>query len=69
MGGLEMNISNINNTVVKHQKKEVVKETKDCQLKFRLTADAANEIKAYCEKRGMTVSEFIRTACEFYLNR
>lgn len=39
-------------------------EIKDCQLKFRLTSELKNKITNYCEKHDMTISEFIRFACE-----
>jgi hypothetical protein len=41
-----------------------MKEIKDCQLKFRLTAEQKRRILEYCEKHDMNVSEFIRFACE-----
>lgn len=40
------------------------KETKDCQLKFRLTTELKNKIEDYCEQHDMNTSEFIRFACE-----
>lgn len=41
-----------------------MKELKDKQLKFRLTTADENKIKEYCEKHNMTISEFMRMACD-----
>lgn len=39
-------------------------ENKDQQIKFRLTQTDKEKILTYCEKHDMTVSEFVRFACE-----
>ncbi len=41
-----------------------MKPKKDCQLKFRLTAELLEKIEAYCEQQEINKSEFIRSACE-----
>lgn len=41
-----------------------MKENKDYQIKVRLTATEKDAVNNYCEKHGMTVSEFLRTAIE-----
>ena len=41
-----------------------MKDNKDYQLKARFTADQKQKILDYCEQYNMTVSEFIRFACE-----
>lgn len=45
----------------------MVKERKECQLKFRLTKELNERIAAYCEQYDLSVSEFIRKAIEAYL--
>ena len=45
----------------------MVKERKECQLKFRLTKELNERIAAYCEHYDLSVSEFIRKAIEAYL--
>lgn len=46
-----------------------MKENKDYQVKCRLTQKDKERILAYCEKHSMTVSEFIRYACEKIFNQ
>ena len=46
---------------------KIMKEKKDCQLKFRLTKKLNERIAAYCEQYDLSVSEFIRRAIEAYL--
>jgi uncharacterized protein (DUF1778 family) len=41
-----------------------MKENKDCQIKFRLTAEQKDKITEYCKKHDIKISEFIRSACE-----
>lgn len=41
-----------------------MKENKNFQIKVRLTATEKDAVNNYCEKHGMTVSEFLRTAIE-----
>ena len=38
--------------------------TKDNIIRFRLTAEQKEQIKDYCRKHNITVSEFVRNACE-----
>lgn len=45
------------------------KETKDCQLKFRVTKSEKDRILAYCEKYGITLSEFLRDAYSRIINQ
>lgn len=46
-----------------------MKENKDCQLKFRLTAAMKEQIENYCAAYSMNVSEFIRKAIVEYLHK
>ena len=39
------------------------KENKDWQMKCRLTQTEKQRVLDYCEKHGMTISEFVRFAC------
>ena len=41
-----------------------MKDNKEFQLKARFTADQKQRILEYCEKHNMSVSDFIRFACE-----
>lgn len=41
-----------------------MKETKDYQMKCRLTQAEKEKVFAFCEKHNMSVSEFVRFACE-----
>ena len=41
-----------------------MKETKDYQMKCRLTQTEKEKIFAFCEKHNMSISEFVRFACE-----
>jgi antitoxin component of RelBE/YafQ-DinJ toxin-antitoxin module len=41
----------------------MIKEIKDTFIKIRITPSQKQEIQDYCDKYGLTVSEFIRTAC------
>ena len=41
-----------------------MKQNKDSQLRIRLTADQKEQIKEYCAKHNITISEFIRITCE-----
>lgn len=41
-----------------------MKQTKDEQLKFRVTAEFKEKVVEYCEKHNMTISEFLRFVCE-----
>lgn len=43
---------------------KLMKENKDFQLKARFTARQKEEIMQYCEKHNISVSDFIRMACE-----
>ena len=40
-----------------------MKEIKDWQMKCRLTQTEKQKVLDYCEKHDMTISEFIRQAC------
>lgn len=42
-------------------------ETKDCQLKFRLTSSMKYQINNYCATHKITISDFIRMACAHFL--
>lgn len=46
-----------------------MKEIKDKTIEIRLTASDKQKIKDAAEKHGMTVSEFIRFACEKIFNQ
>lgn len=39
-------------------------ENKDWQMKCRLTQTEKEKVLAYCEKHHMSISEFVRLACE-----
>lgn len=39
-------------------------ENKTWQMKCRLTPTEKEKILEYCEKHNMTISEFVRFACE-----
>ena len=39
-------------------------EIKDWQMKCRLTQTEKERVLQYCEKHNMTISEFVRFACE-----
>lgn len=41
-----------------------MKENKDYQIKCRLTQTEKERIFDYCERHDMTLSEFIRMACD-----
>ena len=41
-----------------------MKENKDYQMKCRLTQTEKERIFEYCEKHGMSISEFVRMACD-----
>ena len=45
-----------------------MKENKDVQIKFRLTASQKEKIEKYCELSGLNVSQFLRLAVDEYLN-
>ena len=45
------------------------KETKDCQLKFRVTKSEKDRILAYCEKLGINLSDFLRDAYSRIINK
>ena len=45
------------------------KETKDCQLKFRVTKSEKDRILAYCEKLGISLSDFLRDAYSRIINK
>lgn len=47
----------------------MVKERKECQLKFRLTKELNERIAAYCEQYDLSISEFIRKAIDAYLTK
>lgn len=38
-------------------------EAMNSQMKFRLSAEMKEQIMEYCEKHNMSVSEFLRFAC------
>lgn len=40
---------------------------KDYQLRVRITTADANRIKKYCAKRKISMGEFVRLACDYYL--
>lgn len=40
-----------------------MKETKDNSIRIRLTNSEKQRILDYCEKHNLTISEFIRFAC------
>ena len=46
-----------------------MKENKDVQIKFRLTASQKAQIDKYCEDNGMNVSQFLRMAVNEVLNK
>lgn len=46
-----------------------MKENKEFQIKFRLTASQKEQIEKYCEANGLNVSQFLRLACEEILNK
>lgn len=41
-----------------------MKETKDYQIKCRLTQKEKERVFEYCERHDITLSEFIRMACD-----
>lgn len=41
-----------------------MKEVRDWQMKCRLTQEEKARVLAYCEKHNMSISEFVRFACE-----
>lgn len=40
------------------------KEIKDCSIKVRITKSEKEQIDAYCDKHGLSISELIRLALE-----
>lgn len=54
----------------KKQEKQVKKEKelKNCHLKVRVTEAFRRQLTEYCDNYNMTISEFLRKACEQYLN-
>ena len=44
-----------------------MKENKEQQLKFRLTATMKEQIERYCQEQEITVSQFLRQAVIEYL--
>ena len=46
------------------KEERTLKENIDYQIKVRLTATEKEAVNNYCEKHGMTVSEFLRAAIE-----
>ena len=46
------------------KEERTLKENKNYQIKVRLTATEKEAVNNYCEKHGMTVSEFLRAAIE-----
>ena len=46
-----------------------MKENKEYQIKFRLTATMKAQIDNYCVAHGLNVSEFLRLACAELLNK
>lgn len=46
-----------------------MKENKDFQLKSRFTKSEKNAIVEYCQTHDLTISEFIRLACNELINR
>lgn len=40
----------------------MIEETKDFQLKMRVTKSEKEQILTYCENRNMTISDFLRVA-------
>ena len=43
------------------------KELKDCYLRVRVTENFRRKITEYCDNYDITISEFLRLACEEYL--
>ena len=41
-----------------------MKENKDYQIKCRLTQTEKERIFEYCERHGISLSEFVRMACD-----
>lgn len=41
-----------------------MKEVKDYQMKCRLTQTEKERVLEYCEKHNMSISDFVRYACE-----
>lgn len=46
-----------------------MKENKDFQIKFRLTASQKQAIEEYCQAHNLSVSEFLRMAVNEFLNK
>lgn len=46
-----------------------MKETKDFQLKMRVTKSEKEQIAAYCEKYKMTVSDLLRISVRKFLGK
>lgn len=46
-----------------------MKENKDFQIKFRLTASQKQAIEEYCQAHNLSVSEFLRMAANEILNK
>lgn len=42
---------------------------KDKILKCAVTSKLEEEVRAYCEKQDITISEFLRLAIDFYLKK
>ena len=45
-----------------------MKQNKDSQIRIRLTTEQKEQIKEYCAKHNITISEFIRFTCEKIFN-
>lgn len=45
-----------------------MRENKDLQIKFRLTASQKKAIEQYCAANDLTISEFLRQVINEYLN-
>ena len=46
-----------------------MKQNKDVQIKFRLTASLKAQIEAYCAAQALTISEFMRVAVQEFLKK
>ena len=46
-----------------------MKENKEVQIKFRLTANQKAQIEEYCAAHELNISQFMRLACAELLNK
>lgn len=47
----------------------MAKENKDCYVKVRITKSEKEQIEAYCDKHGLSISEFMRLAIEKQIHK